>query len=215
MTKAEYVAARKLSPPTKPVRGCHVCNHPERVRIEALRVAGVSIDKLGEQFDVHRDAVWRHCTHHMTDEAKASYLLGPAKIADLCNLAAGENRSLIDYLAVARSLVMNQMDREAQANRPYAVERLAGRLVEILREIGKITGEVTELAKTSISITYNSVAVMDSPIIAELQTELLTAMRPFPDARQAVIALFVRLDERHGQPETKFIEGAVLESAAE
>ena len=29
---------------------CVVCHHPERVRIEALRTAGMSLDKLSEQF---------------------------------------------------------------------------------------------------------------------------------------------------------------------
>ena len=54
---------------------------------------------------------------------------------------------------------------------------------------------------------------MNSPIIAELQTEMLTALQPYPDARQAVIDLFVRLDERHHQPEMKTIEGTALEAA--
>ena len=83
MTKHEFVAARRPAPTVKPVRGCHVCAHPERVRIEALRVSGVSIDKLAEQFGVHRDAIWRHCNKHMSEETKASYLMGPSQIADL------------------------------------------------------------------------------------------------------------------------------------
>jgi len=82
-----------------------------------------------------------------------------------------------------------------------------------LAAIGKITGEVTELARTSISITNNSAVVMNSPIIVDLQTELLQALAPFPDARQAVIALFVRLDERHRSPDAQLIEGKALVAA--
>ena len=47
---------------------CAVCHHPERVRIEALRTAGVSLDKLSELFGIHRDAIWRHCERHVSDE---------------------------------------------------------------------------------------------------------------------------------------------------
>lgn len=61
LTKSEYVAARKLSPLSRPARRCQVCLHAERVRIEALHTAGVGIDKLAEQFGLHRDAIWRHC----------------------------------------------------------------------------------------------------------------------------------------------------------
>jgi hypothetical protein len=86
-------------------------------------------------------------------------------------------------------------------------------LLETLRDMSRISGELQAYATTSISIVNNSVAVMNSPVIAELQSELLTALAPYPDARQAVIALFVRLDERHRQPEMKTIEGRALEPA--
>ena len=38
---------------------------------------------------------------------------------------------------------------------------------------------------------------MNSPIVTELQAELLQTLAPYEDARAAVIAMFVRLDERH------------------
>jgi hypothetical protein len=63
--------------------GCNVCHHDERVRIEALHVAGVSLDKLAAQFGIHRDAIHRHCKNHLTERARAGYLLGPARVADL------------------------------------------------------------------------------------------------------------------------------------
>lgn len=47
---------------------------------------------------------------------------------------------------------------------------------------------------------------MSSPVIAELQTELLQALAPYSDARKAVIEMFIRLDERHAAPQLKMIE---------
>jgi len=95
-------------------RGCGTCAHPERARIEALYVAGDSLDKLAAQFPpLKRDAIFRHCRSHLSDATKISYLAGPAAIADLANLAARENRGVIEYLAIIRSILMHAMNTEA------------------------------------------------------------------------------------------------------
>jgi hypothetical protein len=86
--------------------GCGTCVHPERARIEALYVSGLSLDKLAAQFPpLKRGAIYRHCRSHLSDVQKINYLAGPAAIADLANLAAQENRSVIEYLAIIRSIL--------------------------------------------------------------------------------------------------------------
>jgi hypothetical protein len=196
----------------KPRVRCVVCHHPERVRIEALRTARVSLDKLSEQFGIHRDAIWRHVENHVSDATKASYLLGPAKIADLANAAADESRSVIDYLAITRSIIMNALDKSAQAGKPYEVDRLSQRMVEVLNALGKITGEVSQLA-TTINVT-NNVQVLNSQPFMELQSGLLQVCARHPEARADIIALFRDLDARHsGAPASKLIEARVAEDA--
>jgi hypothetical protein len=96
--------------------------------------------------------------------------------------------AFIEYLAIVRSVLVHAMNTEAAKGNAYATERVAGRLLETLRDLGRITGEVTDFARTSISIANNSAVVMNSPIVAEMQTELLVALQPFPDARAAVIS---------------------------
>ena len=173
--------------------------HPEKTRIEALRVSGVGIDKLAEQFGVSRDAIWRHCHSHMTEEAKASYLLGAAQITNLAEQATREGRTVLDYLVIVRSILMNQLAREAELNRSYAVERVAGRLIEVLKEIGGHTGEVTKLAGTVINI-QNNTQILNSPPFIALQQGLLEVCAKHPEARADIIALFRDLDERHAEP---------------
>jgi hypothetical protein len=186
---------------------CQVCHHPERVRIEALRTAGVSLDKLAEQFGIPRDAIWRHTERHVSDATKASYLLGPAKIADLANAAADESRSVIDYLAITRSILMNALDKSAQAGKPYEVDRLSGRMVEVLAAIGRITGEVAQFASTTINI-QNNTQILNSPVFTELQAGLLAICVAHPEARADIIALFRDLDARHAAPAPRMIEHA-------
>jgi hypothetical protein len=189
---------------------CKVYGHDERVRIDALHVVGTGIDALAEQFGISRDAIWRHMTRHVTDETKASYLLGKAKIADLANAAARESRAIIDYLAIARSIVFNQLDRAAQANRGYEVDRLAGRLVEILQAMGGITGEVSRIAGVTMNVT-NNVQILNSAPFLELQTGLLQVCAAHPEVRADIVALFHQLDAKHANDTPKLIEHEAAE----
>jgi hypothetical protein len=90
---------------------CQICFHPDRARIEMAHVAGRSIDDIGPEFGVHRDAVWRHMTRHVSEETKIGYLAGPIKLGELANLAASENKSVIEYLAILRSILFGALDR--------------------------------------------------------------------------------------------------------
>jgi hypothetical protein len=69
----------------------------ERWRIELLRAGGASLDSLAAKFGVDRDAIWRHWHDHVSDEAKAGYLCGPAELATHAERAAIEGDSVLDY----------------------------------------------------------------------------------------------------------------------
>jgi hypothetical protein len=203
--------ADRIAPVQKRHRNCQICNHEHRAVIEATKVSGAGLDAVAKRFGVHRDALWRHMQRHVSEETRISYLAGPAKLQELANLAADENKSLIEYLGILRSVLFGQLDRSAQLNKPYEVERVGGRALEVLREIGRLTGEVSAFSANNLTvINNNSAVIMNSPLVAEMQTELLTALQPFPEARAAVISAFVRLDERHGHGGgAKLIEGRV------
>jgi hypothetical protein len=97
---------------------CQVCVHKDRYRIECAKVAGRGLDDIAKEFGIHRDALWRHMQRHVTPETKIGYLAGPAKLSELANLATDENKSLIEYLAIVRSIIFGQLDRSAQRDKP-------------------------------------------------------------------------------------------------
>ena len=70
---------------------------------------------------------------------------------------------------------------------------MAGRLNEVLRSIGSISGELGDMAR-SITINGNVLNVMNHPQLANLQANILTALRPFPEAKGAVIAALKSMD---------------------
>lgn len=182
-----------------PLNRCTVCKHPERKRIEMLRLAGQSLDKLAERFSVSRDAIHRHMENHVTDYDKAGYFAGPAKIAALADVAAEESESLIDYLRILRSTLFGILDKAAEKNDPNSVSVVSGRLIEVLREIGKITGQVNEFAGSTIVNVQNNTLILNSAPMADLQAGLLEVCARHPDARGEIVALFRRLDQKYQQ----------------
>jgi hypothetical protein len=69
---------------------------------------------------------------------------------------------------------------------------VAGRLLDCLRLTASLTGE---LSKAGASIT-NNIAILQSPLMADLQSMLIRTLAPFPDARAAVLSGLEELSRR-------------------
>jgi hypothetical protein len=175
-------------------RPCQVCRHKERERIEALKASGCSFDALAKKFRVHKDAIWRHWRDHVSAEMKTSYLAGPATIAELKERALAEGGTVLDYLVTLRSIIMGAITASAEAQSGFTLATLSGRLVEVLKEIGKLTGEIERL-NPGINVTTN-IAIMNDPRMIELQSGLLSIARVHPQARAEIVALLRGLDAR-------------------
>jgi len=171
---------------------CQICKHPERTRIESLRASGVSIDVLAKKFKVHRDAVWRHYKSHVSADSKLNYLAGPATINELRDQAQKEGGSLLDYLITLRSLLMGAIVANAEAGSGITLGVLSGRLVEVLKEIGRLTGEIERL-DSGVTVT-NNIAIMASEPMVELQSGLMRLARLHPGARSDIVRLLRSLD---------------------
>jgi hypothetical protein len=193
------MTARKLTI----AKRCVVCGHPDRVLIEAARVAGCSLDTIAAKYGISRDCVHRHMKNHVDDAARADYLAGiPMK--DLAAKAAEEGVSVLQYFSIIRGILMSQFQLAASVNDRNATATLAGRLTEVLRAIGSISGEMGNMAVNNLTI--NNVSIMNSPVFATLQANLLQALAPFPDARAAVVMALRQLDQQ-SEPPMKVITG--------
>ena len=65
-------------------------------------------------------------------------------------------------------------------------------MVEVLKEIGRLTGEIERLSP-SVNVT-NNIAVMSDPRMIELQSGLLSIARQVPQAKTPIVELLRRLD---------------------
>jgi hypothetical protein len=173
---------------------CTVCQHDERWRIELLRAGGASLDALAEKFKpLSRDAIARHWANHVSDEVKASYLVGPAQLADLAATAAAEGASVLDHFRVVRTMLMSQLAATTEAGDARGASIVAAQLVGVLEKIGKVTGEIATIAQGTINVT-NNVAIVNSPQFAKVQAAILRALAPHAAARMAVVEALRDLD---------------------
>lgn len=188
---------------------CTICGHVDRAIIEQTRIAGASLDTIAAKYDVSRDAIFRHMRAHVSDDLRAEYLAG-IPLKELADKAAAEGVSVLQHLAIIRSTLMTQFQLAASVGDKNATALLAGRLTEVLREIGRITGEMGSMVANNLTI--NNVSIMNSPVFATLQANLLHALVPFPEARAAVVAALRQMDENPpATPGLKVIEHAATQ----
>jgi hypothetical protein len=178
---------------------CQVCRHDERWRIELLRAGGASLDSLAAKFGVDRDAIWRHWHDHVTPEAKAGYLCGPAELATLAERAAVEGDSVLDYLRLCRTVLTGQLAAMTEAGDGRGAAYVAGQLTRTLEAIARVTGEIGELARSTININGNVSILTDSPAFARVQATMLRALAPHPAARDDVVRALRALDEENAR----------------
>ncbi len=158
-----------------------------------MRAGGASLDSLAEKFKVSRDAIARHWKNHVTDEMRASYLCGPAQLADLAQTAATEGARVLDHFRVVRTILMAQLAATSEAGDARGAAIVAGQLTGVLERIGKVTGEIATIAQGTINI-QNNVAIVNSPAFARVQAAILRALASHPDARASVVAALQHLD---------------------
>ena len=194
-------------------RLCKVCRHEDKWRIELLRAGGASLDSLASKFNLDRDAIWRHWTKHVSAEAKATYLCGPADMATLAQKAAAEGDSVLDYLRMCRSTLVAQLAAMGEAGDARAVGYLAGQLTKTLETMARVTGEIGDLAR-SVTVNNTNIAVVNHPQFASVQATLLKALAPFADARAAVVAALRGLDAGNAPSSPAAPAMKVIEHAA-
>ena len=122
---------------------------------------------MANEFGVSRDFIHRHFKNHVSDRRRAEPIAGPARVEGLANAAAAaESKSLLEYLGITRSVLFNQFLICAEAGDHNGVSTVAGRLIESLRELGRVTGELRQLSGVTINNTLN---IVSSPGFIALQ----------------------------------------------
>jgi hypothetical protein len=183
-----------------------VCSHPDRVLIERAKIIGARTSDVAKQYSVSEDALYRHCRNHLTAETRQAYLSEDG-LRRLAEQAAQDGLSTLDRYRVAVGQLQNQLHQAAEEGDRPAVANLSRALFHGLGDLGRLTGEALEHVG-NISLVQNN--FYQSPDYLALQSMLIEALAPFPDAMRAVLSGLEAL-ESPSVEEPKLIEGRTIE----
>lgn len=155
---------------------CSACVHPQRAEIDAALVRSASYRDIARQFRLSKDAILRHNAGHVAEH------LAKAKAAE--EIAAAD--SLLEELQRLRRRALAILDKAEGADdlrTALAVIREARSMVELLLETeGKLD------RRDVLNVTL-------SPEWLHIQSVMINALEPFPDARIAVAEALVMIEE--------------------
>ena len=106
---------------------------------------------------------------------------------------------MLDYLRLCRTVLTGQLAAMTEAGDGRGAAYVAGQLTRTLEAIARVTGEIGELARSTININGNVSILTDSPAFARVQATMLRALAGFPDARAAVVVALRDLDAGNAQ----------------
>jgi hypothetical protein len=180
------------------------------VRIERLIAAGASIKGTARKFEIDYRALRRHWINHVSAEDRATYVAGAGATKDrLEEIVADESLALIDHYRIVRGALYKGFGAASEVGDTNALALLAARLHENLRDSGRLTGE---LQRGPLLNIQNNVLV--NPDYMKAIARIVSAVAPYPQAREAVIAALRDLEAESAPPavlEHRRSEGAVVD----
>jgi hypothetical protein len=167
---------------------CKACAHPERVRIELLLAGGAGQRPLARKFGLTHHALGRHWRAHVSEERKASMVLGPVQRMNLAAQLSEESASVIDHFRVTRAGLYKLFDAALEAGDRTGGAMVAGRLIACLDSIARITGELASSPLVQNNTQVTNVYML--PEVSALMADVIRALSRFPEARAAVLQEF-------------------------
>ena len=121
----------------------------------------------------------------------AAHALKPAE--DLEKLRIRSRKSLLSHLAAQRARLLIAQDASLEAEQFGLVAQLASGVHRNIELVGKYLGEFAS------HTTLTTISILVTPEYLDLRATLLRALQPYGDARRAVAAAFLQVEEKAAQ----------------
>jgi hypothetical protein len=98
---------------------------------------------------------------------------------------------LLDYLSILRSELLHLFLAAKDRGLTFDAASIAQRLLNVLEAIGRLNGQLRQAGITvNVANSVNSwpTVVLNDPQIIKMQSAIIRALSPFPEARAAVVA---------------------------
>lgn len=152
------------------MRACTVCSHPKRQTIDASLVRRVPKSHLALDYALTESAIGRHARAHIHGRIAAAAVAREIK-------AGGP---LLEQLTELQGKAVRLLDEAAERGKYVAAASLIAEARQCLALAGKVTGELNDRPQVNVLVT--------SPEWASLQARIVEALRPYPEAMEAVAA---------------------------
>lgn len=137
------------------------------------------------------------------------------KLSELVDTGVDERTSVLDHLKVLRAVVYDALVAASEAGDRAGISALSGRALEIVRELGRASGELVRVA-AGVHVQQNNF-FFGSPLFHQLETALLEALHNHPAARADVVRALRNLETAPaavaGQWAPATIDGRAVEVA--
>ena len=171
-------------------RNCHVCNSERRAEIELRLASGTPVRIIADKYGIGRDSCWRHKKNHMAPELISQLQAAGTRVnaADLQELKRTESEGLLGTLVHERARQQRIADK-AEAIDDYAnATRASVAALKSSELIAKLLGDIQ-----THSVTQN---ILITPEFHAFRTAVIQALRPFGDAKLAVLKSLQLLEQR-------------------
>jgi len=152
-------------------RTCTVCAHKDVAEIDRLLLCSDSYRDIARQFGLSKDALARHKESHIPKELLKSNDIQEVAKADV----------LLVQLEEIRKKTLSLLDKAEQA----ADTRVYGAPVAYLREIREQFKLIAELEGRLAS--QPQINILVNPQWIELKALIITTLKPYPEAYEALI----------------------------
>jgi hypothetical protein len=174
----------------RPTR-CAICNHREHAAIDLALARGVSVRALARRYrPVSTDSIYRHANHHLPPQLRATLVAGPSiEGVDLDKLRENESQSLLSHLVSLRNRLFASLDVAEECGDSAMVARVSAQLHSNFELVAKLLGD---LATGNTNITN----ILVAPQYVQMRVELVRALQPYPEAKQAVAKVLHALESK-------------------
>lgn len=186
-------------------RPCSICTHPKRLEIDRLILHGEPYRNIAKQFKLSIGTISRHKEAHIgTDLADVREVMVAAREEALSQIKAEEVETLetvkAEIITEARESIASRLElckdhfgqlRVLRERAALALETAEGAedvktallAIRELRELVRIWGELE--GKLQSQPTVN---ILVAPEWLQIKTAIVTALRPHPEALEAVLS---------------------------
>jgi hypothetical protein len=153
-------------------RSCTVCQHKQVEEINKQLINGTPLRNIAEQFAISSTSLHRHKESHIP--------VALLKSKEITDLADADN--LARFLQIEYNDIKTIKDQAiADGDNELALKAI-DRSLKTIEIVAKVAGLIhdQQINVTQINITQN-------PEWVELRTLIINTLRPYPDAREAII----------------------------